>query len=425
MSYSTHARWVIRPMPDELQCRTKVCGRNTKFSWFRVSTLSTIWLPPHHIIMQRTSLAIINDNRAHNHELSPYQRGLIVRASLTGASSGEVARIFNFNKFTVQATLKKFITRHNEESKPRSERSQLLIDRDRRYIIKHARLNPRLTYSQLKSEADLTCSRTIVYRALKEYDLINWLIKKRPLLTPEMTKKRYDWCYQRREWTFEKWAKIIWSNECFIEKKSRKQRQWVFKFSKKMWNKKMIQSVLKDKRVSVMIWATFWEEERSDLYKLTRDFEFKKMSYFANSYLEILKNNLLEIWKSHFIFMQNNALIYKIKKMMKWFEDNDIMIIDWSFYSLDLNLIEHLWYLLKQLVYQINSDIDSMTVSENIVREILWKTLKKIWTLIDEKIMRVLIESMKRRIKTVIAAEEWYIKYWRFNISWNWSIVCQ
>ena len=37
-------------------------------------------------------------------------------------------------------------------------------------------------------------------------------------------------------------------------------------------------------------WAAFWGDDRSDLYKLARDFAAKKMgySYSANSYLELL-----------------------------------------------------------------------------------------------------------------------------------------
>ena len=48
----------------------------------------------------------------------------------------------------------------------------------------------------------------------------------------------------------------------------------------------MIQPVSKGKGASVMVWAAFWGEGRSDLYKLARDFEAKKMGYPANSYLE-------------------------------------------------------------------------------------------------------------------------------------------
>ena len=60
-----------------------------------------------------------------------------------------------------------------------------------------------------------------------------------------------------------------------------------------------------------MIWPAFWGQGRSDLYKLARDFEFKKMGYSANSYLQILKDNLLGISNLDLIFMQDNAFIHK------------------------------------------------------------------------------------------------------------------
>ena len=66
-----------------------------------------------------------------------------------------------------------------------------------------------------------------------------------------------------------------------------------------------------------MVWTTFWGEKRSDLYKLASDFESKKLSYSANSYLEILDDNLLEIWQPGLIFIQDNAPIHKAKKVMK------------------------------------------------------------------------------------------------------------
>ena len=157
------------------------------------------------------------------------------------------------------------------------------------------RINPRLTYTQLGTEAGVLYGRSTLYRTLKNYGLTNWLAKKRPLLTPKVAKKRWDWCVLHSEWTFEQWSKIIWSDECSVEKGSGKQRQWMFRFPEEKWNKKIIQPVPKGKGVGVMVWAAFWGEGRSDLYKLARDFESKKIGYSANSYLEILDNNLLGI----------------------------------------------------------------------------------------------------------------------------------
>ena len=160
-----------------------------------------------------------------------------------------------------------------------------------------------------------------------------------------------------------------------------------------------------------MVWAAFWGDDRSDLYKLARDFAAKKMGYSANSYMELLNDNLLGIWQPGLIFMQDNAPIHKAKKVMEWFNENGIEVIDWPPYSPDLNPIEHVWYVIKKLVYQVNPNIDLVICSDETVREVLWKALEEAWTLIDVKMMRRLIESMNRRIKACIASEGWYTKY--------------
>ena len=225
--------------------------------------------------MLRAPLAKISGNRPRNHELSPWQRGLIEGATAVGASTTEVGKALNFTKATVQTTLRRAAERSNGVSKSRFGRPGVLSDRDKRYIIRYARLNPRWTYAKLKVEAGLDCSKATLYRTLKSYGLTNWLAKKRPLLTPEVAKKRLDWCLLRAEWTFEQWSKVIWSDECSVEKGSGKQRAWVFRYPDEKWKKEMIQPVPKGKGVSVMVWAAFWGDGRSDLYKLARDFASK------------------------------------------------------------------------------------------------------------------------------------------------------
>ena len=56
---------------------------------------------------------------------------------------------------------------------------------------------------------------------------------------------------------------------------------------------------------------------RFKLYTLTRDFKTKRNNYFVNFYIQIFDDNLLEIYESNFIFIQNNASIYIVKKIKK------------------------------------------------------------------------------------------------------------
>ena len=81
-----------------------------------------------------------------------------------------------------------------------------------------------------------------------------------------------------------------------------------------------------------MVLAAFWGDDKSDLYKLACDFAAKKMGYWANSYMDLLNDNLLGIWQPGLIFMQDNAHIHKAKNVMEWFNENGIEVIDWPPY---------------------------------------------------------------------------------------------
>ena len=81
--------------------------------------------------------------------------------------------------------------------------------------------------------------------------------------------------------------------------------------------------------------------------------------------------------------------------MMKWFESNGVILTNWPLCSPDLNSIEHLWYELKNLIYQVRPDTDSGTTNDNTAREALWKALEEAWTLIDSEIMKKLIGRWK------------------------------
>jgi hypothetical protein len=104
----------------------------------------------------------------------------------------------------------------------------------------------------------------------------------------------------------------------------------------------MIQTYKKGKDILVMVWGCFWEDGRSDLYLLDRDFESLKHSYSANSYIKVLDNELAGYYQEGLICIQDNALIYTAHKVRAWFKEQCIPIADWPSFSLDLNSIKQL-----------------------------------------------------------------------------------
>ena len=66
---------------------------------------------------------------------------------------------------------------------------------------------------------------------------------------------------------------------------------------------------------------------------MDRDFESKKHGYSVESYLEVLEAKVALIFKDlelGYKFIQDNASIYKAKKVKAWFLDYSILfVLNW------------------------------------------------------------------------------------------------
>ena len=82
-----------------------------------------------------------------------------------------------------------------------------------------------------------------------------------------------------------------------------------------------------------------------------------------------------------------------------------------ALYSPHLNPIEHLWFRLKDLFYEVRPDIEEVLGNDEKVREVLFEALGEAWTMIDENYMTDLIRSMENRVQSVIHAEGWYTRF--------------
>jgi transposase len=50
------------------------------------------------------------------------------------------------------------------------------------------------------------------------------------------------------------------------------------------------------------------------------------------------------------VFIQDNVLIHKVKKILDWLESHDVETTEWPPFSPDLNLVEHVWSWMKQRI---------------------------------------------------------------------------
>jgi hypothetical protein len=84
----------------------------------------------------------------------------------------------------------------------------------------------------------------------------------------------------------------------------------------------MVQTYGMNKNMKVMVWGAFWDNGRSNLYIMDRDFESVKHGYSANSYLKVLDAEVEPIFEGlddGYAFIQDNASIYTAHKVREWF----------------------------------------------------------------------------------------------------------
>jgi hypothetical protein len=361
---------------------------------------------------QRNPLTPISGNKVKGGELSRYERGLIVGASIGGLTPREIEVEFNASRGAVRRTLELQHIRQDGASLSRAGARLKYSARDRRALLVHIRKYPKATFDQRREDLGLKMSNTYIKDLCKLHGITHWRAKKRPELKQEHADARLLWCQCRAHWDEERWKDYMWSDECSAERGRGKVVEWVFGTPAQKWDPALVTTYKKGKDIRVMVWGAFWGDgKRTPLFIMNRDFESKKHGYSAESYLEVLDEMVLPYYEEGLIFMQDNAPIHTAKKVKRWFDENGIRTTDWPPYSPDLNPIENAWWALKRKMMEMFPDFSASSGSGEEDIKQLEECLKAAWDALDDDFFIALVESMPRRIQACIEAKGWHTKY--------------
>ncbi len=120
----------------------------------------------------------------------------------------------------------------------------------------------------------------------------------------------------------------------------------------------------------------------------------------ATVYLSIVANHVHPFMTTvnHLLmyFQQDNAPCHKAQIISDWFleRDNEFTLLKCSPQSPDLNPIEHLWDVVEREIHIM--DVQTTNLQQ------LCDAIMTIWTKISEECFQHLVESMPRRIKSVL-----------------------
>jgi len=305
-------------------------------------------------------------------------------------------------KSSVATIVQKYEKRKTVQNAARSGRPKKIDDRTLRHLEREVTkdaITRSATLSKITEDLQIEASLMTVRRALTKLSIHNRMALSKPFVSEANRKKRLQWCVERRNWSAEDWANIVWSDECSVEVGgSRRKRVW-----RRLGERNhpdCIQPTFKSGRTTVMMWGCFVGNKLGPLVLCPGTINSEK-------YCTILEEHLvpfLKKLKGNPLFMEDNAPIHKSQYTAAWREDHDIETVKWPPQSPDLNPIENVWAQLKRAV--------EMRRPRERNRTELLIALREEWEAMREKSnLKVLIESMPRRVEAVIKSKGMPIQY--------------
>lgn len=192
------------------------------------------------------------------------------------------------------------------------------------------------------------------------------------------------------------WGKVVFSDETKINRFRSDGRLWVWKKTSQHLDPRCVEGTIKFGGGNIMVWGCMLGTKLGTLHRI-----HNRMT--ANGYIEILNTSFMEnlakfgVTKENIIMQQDRDPKHTAKITMKWFQENNIEVLDWPPQSPDMNIIGHVWSLVKRKLTQYATDPKSL--------DELWHRTKGIWESIKDTELQNIFESLPRRIKNCISAK--------------------
>ena len=145
-------------------------------------------------------------------------RRLVIDKLQTGKSQMQVATELKIGKSTVQYIWNKYKTTGQTNNQTKSGRPLKSTERERRHLVMASKKNPFYSAPRLGNEVQFKNNISIwtVRRILRNAGLFSRMSVKKPFLNRIQIKKRMRWCNDYRNWGFDQWENVIFSDECKI-----------------------------------------------------------------------------------------------------------------------------------------------------------------------------------------------------------------
>lgn len=336
-------------------------------------------------------------------ETSIETRKLILTLYKSGKSLRQIGELIKRSSSTVQYVIKKYREHNSLENRPRNLNRRLLGERDVRFILEEVKKDPfiscpKLT-SRLKETAGKDCSSRTIQRCLRSCNFASRIARKKPYINKINRQKRLDFANTHIHKDFDFWKNVIFTDESKFSIFGWDGRKKIWRKPGTSLNKENLLPTVKHGGGSVMVWGCFSANGVGNLH-------FINGIMNAKQYIDILKSNLQSSANklrlgNKFTFYQDNDPKHKAHDSKLWLLYNCGLVLETPPQSPDINPIENLWSILKRNLR--NKNISNIDELKNVLRT-EWENIRPDTT-------RKLVESMPRRLRSVIEQNGYPTKY--------------
>ena len=333
---------------------------------------------------------------------------------LAGKTQREVAKRFEVTKRTVKRWWRREKHGESQEDKKRTGRPRKLT-RVAKIVISKSLAKKRQTTRKLAARLSAkghVCSKDTVYRYLTK-DLGARAYRRCivPKLSPLNISQRLKFCKDRKNWKYEDWKNVLFSDESPFEldhPPNRKNsviyaqdREDVATFPKSKFSPKlMVWGMIGPEGVSELHVAPPGTRINASYYReiILKEYMLPALGKRANRG-SILKKKMAPDM-SRAIFQQDGARCHTAAENEEWLREN----VDnywakgmWPANSPDLSPIENVWAIMQDKVDEVDPPPSTLAALE--------KILKQAWANISPEVLENLYRSMPGRIQAVLEAK--------------------
>lgn len=336
-------------------------------------------------------------------ELSSDVKDLVLEWAGNGMKQSEIAKLIGRSQQCVSYIIKNY-SPGARSNKAVSCGRKTATTPETDGLIKRLSLENRFKSSNnikvaIEQEHGIKLSCSTIRNRLRSAGLRGCRPRKVPFISEKNRIRRLSMCKQwiKRPQAF--WNTVIWSDETKINYFKSDGNRYVWRFANEEYNEDCTVKTVKGNGGSIMIWACMSSNGTGKLVLIPEIMT-------GVSYLRILQENLFESadilgLESNFVFQQDNDPKHTSKIVSQFFNENQINVLEWPAQSPDLNVIEHLWSIVKSEYHK----------EPVIQKNQLFSKISEIWNRISPEITKNLVKSVFRRFEAVINADGRATKY--------------